>query len=87
MPGVSRVTQDTAGGQITGNLAPSVFVDNKPIAVKNATIASHGNSPHNTAKMSGSSSSVYANGILVCRAGDAATCGHLATGSTDVFAG
>jgi hypothetical protein len=37
--------------------------------------------------MSGSSSTVYANGILICREGDPATCGHPATGSGNVFSG
>lgn len=86
MPGVSRVNQDTAGGTITGNLAPTVFVDNKPIAVKGAAVANHGISPHSSPVMSGHSGNVFANNIAICRAGDAASCGHGATGSGDVFA-
>jgi len=37
--------------------------------------------------MSGSSGTVKANGISICRAGDSATCGHAASGSGNVIAG
>jgi uncharacterized Zn-binding protein involved in type VI secretion len=87
MPGVSRVGADTAAGTIVGNLAPTVFVNGSPIAVKGADVAGHGRGPHRSPVMDGSSSSVYANGILICRAGDTATCGHPATGSGNVFSG
>ena len=38
-------------------------------------------------KMYQGSSSVYCNNIPACRAGHLATCGHPATGSTNVFIG
>lgn len=87
MPGVSRVNVDTAGGVIVGKLAPTVFVNGKPIAVKGAEISSHGDSPHEGPVMQGSSSTVFANNKKICRRGDAATCGHTATGSSNVFSG
>jgi len=87
MQGVSRVGADAAGGTIVGNLAPTVFVNGKPIAVKGATVDGHGRSPHSSPVMSGSSSTVYANNILICRQGDTATCGHVASGSPNVFSG
>lgn len=87
MPGVSRVGTDSAGGTIVGDLAPTVFVNGKPIAVKGAAVTGHGNGPHSGPVMSGASGTVYANGIAVVRDGDAATCGHTASGSSDVFAG
>jgi uncharacterized Zn-binding protein involved in type VI secretion len=87
MPGVSRVNQDLAGGIITGNLASTVFVNGQPIAVQGAAVASHGVAPHAAPTMSGHSGTVKANGIFICRAGDAATCGHAAGGSSNVFAG
>lgn len=87
MPGVSRVQQDSAGGLIIGDLAPTVFVNNKPIVVKGAKIAPHGKKPHDVPVMVGCSSTVFANNIPVCREGDAATCGHKATGSSNVEAG
>jgi uncharacterized Zn-binding protein involved in type VI secretion len=43
--------------------------------------------PHLSPVMVGSSGTVFASGIAVSRAGDAASCGHTATGSGDVFAG
>ena len=87
MPGAARVNVDTAGGTIIGNLAPTVFVNGAPIACKGAQIAPHGKSPHDAPVMSGSSSTVKANGIPVCRAGDVATCGHAASGSSNVIIG
>ena len=76
MPGSSRIHQDIAGGVIVGNLAPTVFVNNTPIAVKGAQVAGHGPAIHGGPVMVGSATTVYANNILVCRQGDAASCGH-----------
>ena len=87
MPGISRVGVDAAGGTIVGNLAPTVKVNGSPVAVKGATVSGHGRSPHSSPVMSGSSGTVKANGIAICRAGDTATCGHAASGSGDVKAG
>lgn len=87
MPGVSRVEADSAGGAIIGILAPTVFVNGKPIAVQGAAVAGHGLPPHSSPVMAGHSSTVFACGIPICREGDAATCGHAASGSGDVFAG
>ncbi len=79
---------DAAGGTVVGNLAPTVRVNGAPVVVQGAAVTSHGNAPHNAATMAGHSATVRANGILVCRAGDAATCGHtLAPGSSNVRAG
>lgn len=87
MPGVSRVSTDSAGGLIVGDLAPTVFVNGNPVVVKGAAIVAHGLPPHApTPVMVGSSSTVYAHGIAVCRSGDGATCGHSANGSSNVFA-
>lgn len=87
MPGISRVGVDAAGGLIVGNLAPTVFVNNAPIVVQGAAVTPHGNGPHAGPVMVGCSSTVFAHNIGVCRQGDAASCGHPATGSSDVFAG
>lgn len=87
MPGVSRVGVDAAGGTIVGNLAPTVFVNGAPVAVLGAAVAGHGVAPHAAPVMAQASSTVYANGIAICRAGDAASCGHVASGSSNVFAG
>ena len=87
MPGISRVGVDAAGGTIVGNLAPTVLVNGSPIAVKGAAVAGHGLGSHSGPVMVGSLRSVTANGIPVCRAGDAASCGDAASGSGNVNAG
>lgn len=86
MPGVSRAGLDMAGGTIVGVLVPSVFVNGANIVVVGATIEGHGLPPHAAPVMAAGSGTVYAGGIPVCRAGDPATCGHVATGSGNVFA-
>lgn len=88
MPGIARVTQDNAGGLITGNLAPTVFINGKPIAVKGASIQGHGLGAHSAPVIDGSSKTVFANGIPVARIGDLASCGDaISTGSSNVNAG
>ena len=87
MPGVSRVGVDTAGGTITGPGVPSVVVNGVTISVKGDSVAPHGDNPHASATMVGSSNTVIAGGIGVVRAGDAASCGDTASGSLDVIAG
>lgn len=87
MPGISRVGVDKAGGVITGNLAPTVFVNGSPIVVKGAAIAGHGNGPHAAPVMDEASADVFAHGIAICRSGDLATCGHAISGSGNVLTG
>ena len=84
MPGASRVGVDAAGGTIVGNLAPTVKVNNVPVAVKGAAVSGHGRGSHRGPVMAGASGNVFANNIPICRAGDAASCGHPASGSGDV---
>lgn len=87
MPGVSRVGIDTAGGTIIGALVPTVLVNGAPIVVIGAAVAGHGLPPHAAPTMATGSATVFAGGIGVCRAGDLATCGDVATGSSNVLAG
>ena len=87
MPGIARAGVDTAGGTIAGVLVAGVRANGSPIAVQGATVASHGRGGHGSAAMSGASGTVRAGGHFVCRAGDLATCGHVATGSGTVSAG
>lgn len=87
MAGVSRVGQDTAGGKIVGALQTTVFANGKLVAVKGAAIIPHGGGPHAAPVTKAASSTVKAGGIPVVRAGDAASCGHPATGSGNVSAG
>jgi uncharacterized Zn-binding protein involved in type VI secretion len=88
MAKILKVGVSTASGVITGNLAPTVFVNGVPVVVKTAAIAGHGAGIHSAATMVGASTSVYANNKQVCREGDAASCGHTGTsGSSTVYAG
>ena len=91
MPGASRVGTDRAGGTITGGGQGSVWVDGALWAVRGDAVASHPPCPrvrvHCAPTMAEASATVFAGGIPVCREGDAATCGHAATGSSTVFAG
>lgn len=87
MPGLARTSQDSAGGTIVGVLAPSVMVNGSPVAVVGAAVAPHGEPPHAAPTMAQGSGTVFAEGRAVCRAGDAATCGHPASGSPNVTAG
>lgn len=84
MPGAVRVGVDSAGGMITGDLAPSVRVNGAPTAVLGASVASHGKDQHAAPVMAQASASVFAQGRARCRAGDQASCGHVATGSGNV---
>jgi len=86
MPGISRVGTDTAGGTITGPGSSTVFVNGDKASLIGDAVASHGIGPHGSATMAEGSTNVFASGTGVVRAGDAATCGHTATGSSDTFA-
>jgi len=87
MPGIARVDVDYAGGLLVGPLVPSVRVNGAPVVVRGTLVAPHGRDAHENAVMVGASVSVRAGGIPVCRSGDAASCGHVDTGSGDVSAG
>lgn len=87
MPGISRINRDTAGGVIIGNLAPTVYANKTPVAVQGALISNHGRRPHSSPIMVGAAGTVFANNIPISREGDPASCGHIATGSPDVFVG
>ena len=82
MPGVALVGVDAAGGTITGQLQSRVFVSGAAIAVVGDPVAPHGppTPPHQSATMAAGSARVFIDAIPICRAGDAATCGHAATG-------
>ena len=87
MPGISRVNIDDASGQILGPGASTVFAQGGKVSLKGDNVAGHGLSPHNAPTMVGSSSTVFANGKPVVRKSDNASCGHLASGASTVFAG
>jgi uncharacterized Zn-binding protein involved in type VI secretion len=85
--GVSRVLRDRAGDLILGPGARTVFVNKLVVSVIGDRIAPHSSGAHLSATMIESSKSVFAAGKTVVRDGDKASCGDVATGSTDVFAG
>jgi|688.fasta_scaffold200062_3 uncharacterized Zn-binding protein involved in type VI secretion len=91
MPGVSRLEIDVAGGQLVLNPVEEkfikVFANGYPVAVLGATVSSHGRSMHRSSTMASASEKVFAYGIPVCREGDVAGCGHIATGSENVIVG
>lgn len=90
MAGASRVGTDAAGGTITGPGCSTVKVNGKIISVKGDGVTPHPpkDTPHmGSPVMVGSSSTVFAGGIAVVRAGDSASCGHSASGSGNVNIG
>lgn len=88
MSGVSRINVDTAGGKIIGMLQDgTVFANGSNISVNSDPVQGHGTGPHAGPVMIANSNNVYINGILVCKAGNQATCGHPSTGSSNVFVG
>ena len=87
MAGASRVGTDTAGGSITGPGDSTVLVNGDPISIIGDSVASHGSGSHASATMTSGSSTVFVGGVGVVRAGDAASCGHTATGSGNVNCG
>lgn len=87
MPGIARVGLDTAGGTILGGNQSTVYVNGALAAVIGDDVSPHGDIPHDSPTMVEGSSTVFINKIGVCREGDAASCGHTATGSSDTFAG
>ena len=87
MPAITRVGTNQAGGVITGPGAPTVKAEGARVSLKGDKVAAHGKPPHASPVMVGSSSTVFANGKPVVRAGDDASCGHAANGASTVFAG
>lgn len=84
MAGISRAQIDFAGGLIASSLQVFVLVEGFPAAVVGSPVASHGGGPHSAATLVVGSLFVRINGLPVVRAGDVASCGHVATGSAVV---
>lgn len=87
MPGISRVNYDIVGGLVTEAKAPSVYADGFNVTCLGAQIEPHGIGTHANPVMAEASSTVFAEGIAICRKGDKASCLHETTGSTSVFVG
>ena len=88
MPGICRVGVDTAGGVILGVLQDgTVYANGALVSVDNDPVQGHSPGVHAGPTMIAGSKNVFISGIAVCNAGDLATCGHAATGSSNVFIG
>lgn len=86
MPNVAR-HGDPCGGSIIAT-AIKTTVNGLAIARLGDPVTSHGDSPHNSAVLVQASSTVFAEGIAICRVGDLASCGHaISSGSPDCHAG
>ena len=86
MAGVSR-DNDTAGGDLIPSQG-TVFANGELVIVDNDAVAGHGSGKHSAPTIpAGNQSKIYAEGKLIVISGDDATCGHLATGSSDVLVG
>ncbi|WP_151946934.1 PAAR domain-containing protein [Aliarcobacter butzleri] len=88
MSGICRVGIDSAGGVIVGvNQNGTVFTNGFLVSVDKDRVQGHGTGTHAGPVMIAKSKNVFVNGIAVCKEGNTATCGHPASGSTDVFVG
>jgi uncharacterized Zn-binding protein involved in type VI secretion len=77
---------DICGGAIIAT-ATKTFVNGKKVARIGDRVTSHGTGGHSGAVMIEGSTDVFAEGIGVCRYGDAASCGHrVTTTSPDTYA-
>lgn len=87
MPGLVRCDVDTAGGGlIRAGSNNHVFCEGHLVAVVGSPVSSHGSGSHSNATMVEGSPRVFIGGVAVCRAGDHASCGDVATGSSTGFA-
>lgn len=89
---VSRKTdQNSAGGPISENVSPDVFVNGKPAAMIDSQVEPHNpyKGPHkNPTKITSGSDTVFVNGRKLAYVGSSTSCGHpINTGSPDVFVG
>ena len=87
MPAAAIVGKSVAGGVITGPGAPTVLVNGSPVSTLGDTVTPHGDPPHSSATIIKSSTTVFANGRGIVRAGDKASCGHSVVSGTNVFVG
>lgn len=81
---VSLVNVDTAGAAITGPGAPTWTWNGSKISLLGDSVSGHGDPPHNAPIIATASPWMSINGIPVTRVGSVATCGHGASGSSDM---
>ena len=85
MPGVCR-NIDIAGGLLIATQSTEKANGNNIIR-NGDPVTSHGSGVHASPIMIAGSNNVFVGGVAVCNAGDLATCGHPATGSSNVNVG
>lgn len=84
---IASIDIDTAGGDIVASASKTEFNGEK-VVLDGDSVVPHGISPHNAATVpAGLNSSFYVENELVVVAGDTATCGHVASGSSTVTVG
>jgi uncharacterized Zn-binding protein involved in type VI secretion len=87
MPGICRDTTDTAGAALI-KTQTKVFANGDEVIVHGDTVTAHLAGLHAVPPtMIAGSKNVFIGGIAVCNAGDLATCGHSASGSSNVNVG
>ena len=82
MANVALVGVDSAGALITGQMQSRRFSNGSPWSVVGDSVTPHGGGLHGAPVMAEGSGRHFVDGIAVCRAGDAANCGHTASGSS-----
>ena len=86
MPGICR-DNDTAGGDLIPSQT-TVRINNELVILDGDAVEGHGPGEHASPTMVASiNTTVKLFGKLICVAGDQATCGDVATGSSDVSIG
>ena len=86
MAGICRNSTDSAGGALISSQS-TVEANGQPVIVHGDSVTGPPDPPHNAPTMVAGSKNVFIGGIAVCNAGDAATCGHTASGSSTVTVG
>jgi len=84
MPGIARVSLDSAGGAQMGGGQDFVRVEGALWVLLGDPVTPHGIGLHASPVMAQGSSFVRISGIPVCRAGHLANCGHPSTGSASM---
>ena len=87
MPGICRNGTDSAGAALIASQS-IVKANGDAVVVNGNTVTAHGVGLHAAPPtMIAGSNNVFIGGVAVCNAGDLATCGHAASGSSNVNVG
>ena len=86
MPGICRNTTDSAGGALIASQS-KVNANGASVVIHGDAVTGHGVGVHAGPTMIAGSNNVFIGGVAVCNAGDLATCGHAASGSSNVIIG